>query len=1230
MVDGASKVGEGEGADPLDAVLEWVAQLTPVPHPATTIRPLRELAQGRFEVVRRVGGGGMGVVYEALDRQRDVRVALKTLYHLDAQGIYRLKNEFRALSDVVHPNLVRLYELFVDEDVWFFTMELVEGERFDRWVYAASSEEREAKLRAALGQLVTGVLRIHAAGKLHRDLKPSNVLVQADGKVVILDFGLIADVNAGGTGQTVADEHASGTPAYMAPEQAANLTSNAASDWYAVGVMVFEALAGRLPFVGSTQHVMAQKQLEEAQRLRSIVEDAPPDLDELCAALLRRDPATRPNGEQIAALTAGSRALAPRSGGPRQLLEGREGELRFLRDAFVAAASGQAVVVQVGGESGLGKTTLVTHFLDELRARPGVVVLCGRCYEREVLPYNAFDRLIDDLTRYLRHLPDAEAALLLPRNVGVLAQIFPVLARIQNVSSAPSPSGSDGVDRRRRAFVACADLLAHIRDNRALVLHIDDAQWLDLDSLLLLEHLLSLPEPIAMLLVVTHREVSGSLFPRFVKAAQANTQVVSRALTLAPLLADATRRLVRQLLEGASSAAELVDVIAAESRGSPLFAGELVRHALDRGADTAAPISFEQALSARVEKLGSQARALLDLLVVSGRPTPFEVLQAASATGGDVQRALDDLRAVQLARDAPLQHFECYHDRIRGALRARLSSEAERACHARLTEAWSLRRDADPEVLFEHSKAAGQQEIAGAHAFEAALKAGHNLAFERSANLFQKALALLSASEVARRNVREHLAHALSQSGHWHEAAVMFDEASAAAPDTFGKRQQLLHYSALHYLGSGQSNEGLPRLREVFRAVGVRWPRTRWLALFAAVLHLVWAWFHSARRLPVRLERSTAETLRLEHLLVGASLLPPHDAVRGFYFMAKFSSYALRRGSEGYATVALGMLSALFMGVPWWRARARSLADDVRMRVGAESSEPALASGALSLAAFAYFADGRAQEALALTVRAQELLADSGRAHVYSAWIARTLQAYGQLLLGNVSDAEAVFEQNARLAKESGDTMSMLGADSPLRYLIRDDASGARELVARKLALLSNIPPGGLMHHGVTVERLLCALYEGRGAETLRELKARRDAPMFFDTGMLVACCALQAKPGVDDRATRRVVMRTLRQLKRAPDGAPKQGHIAQLRAALHCRLGEVEAALLELERAENCYLRAGMILHATLMQLRAGELSGGEQGAQRARTAEQGLVELGITRPGAWARMFASGLSRP
>src|SRR5262245_33430893 len=152
----------------------------------------------RFAVLRRLGSGGMGVVYEVVDRTRHEIVALKTLRSARPGNIYRLKREFRSLADIAHRNLVSLYELVVDETHCFFTMDLVRGVHFVEYVNrAADSAVRAERVRHALAQLVDGIAELHRRGRLHRDIKPSNILVTDEGRVVVLDFGLSSQIVAG-------------------------------------------------------------------------------------------------------------------------------------------------------------------------------------------------------------------------------------------------------------------------------------------------------------------------------------------------------------------------------------------------------------------------------------------------------------------------------------------------------------------------------------------------------------------------------------------------------------------------------------------------------------------------------------------------------------------------------------------------------------------------------------------------------------------------------------------------------------------------------------------------------------------------------------------------------------------------------------------------------------------------------------------------------------------------
>ena len=313
------------------------------------------------------GRGGMGVVYEVFDRQRHERMALKTLLHFDADGLYRFKQEFRTLADIVHPNLVHLHELVAGErDEVLFTMELVEGTDFLGYVQGTRRAELRARtevitarsgvqraraasaasadlletsrqgrdsspadfdrLRSAMRQLVAGVRALQAAGKLHRDLKPANVRVTPEGRLVILDFGVATELRRTGRKQGRSMTAIVGTVTYMAPEQA----SGEARRGFRLVQRGRHALRshGGPPAVQRVgdRRAHAEDQPSPGRTADACVQGVPADLNALCMALLAPEPDQRPTADEIlrrlgvtpslrapaAELLDGSEAHAPR------------------------------------------------------------------------------------------------------------------------------------------------------------------------------------------------------------------------------------------------------------------------------------------------------------------------------------------------------------------------------------------------------------------------------------------------------------------------------------------------------------------------------------------------------------------------------------------------------------------------------------------------------------------------------------------------------------------------------------------------------------------------------------------------------------------------------------------------------------------------------------------------------------------------------------------------------
>ncbi|WP_437678122.1 protein kinase domain-containing protein [Sorangium sp. So ce131] len=517
----------------------------------------------RFQIIRRLGAGGFGIVYEALDRERGERVALKTLARVDASALYRFKKEFRALADIAHPSLVRLHDLVGSGGEWFFTMELVRGvdwltyvrrqdtaegaatppsltstappdegvdvdatleEPIARWpaaihVRAADPEARAdlERVRSSLVQVARALQAVHEARLIHRDLKPSNVLVTPEGRAVVLDFGLASRLSHSGQHATDAEQIV-GTPRYMAPEQVRSSAVAPSADWYALGVMLFEALAGKPPYTGTPLQILAEKQRAEPPRLGDVAPWVPDDLASLAEDLLRASPERRPAGPEVIRRLGGAGGLAPASAPPAAALGDRGAPWAALAGALALVREGRPGLVLVQGAAGAGKSALVRAFLDS-KAAEDALVLSGRCHEREQVPFKALDGAIDALSRHLVRLPRPEAAALMPRGAAALARVFPVLARVSAVNGAPRGAvargaADEGEARlRARASAALRDLLGRISDRRPVIVAIDDAQWGDADSAALLAEVMAPPDPAAILLIVACRAEDAGTSP---------------------------------------------------------------------------------------------------------------------------------------------------------------------------------------------------------------------------------------------------------------------------------------------------------------------------------------------------------------------------------------------------------------------------------------------------------------------------------------------------------------------------------------------------------------------------------------------------------------------------------------------------------------------------------------------------------------------------------------------
>ncbi|HEY0554010.1 MAG TPA: serine/threonine-protein kinase, partial [Thermoanaerobaculia bacterium] len=260
-----------------------------------------------FRVLERIGGGGMGIVHRALDLELGREVALKFLHtHRETapRDRLRVRREAQAAAALDHPNIGTVHEVGEHGGRGFIAMTLYAGETLGRRLAARPEGWLPVAEAAAIaGQLASALAAAHAAGVVHRDLKPENVMVLADGRVKLLDFGLAR--HAGLPGLTERGV-AVGTAAFMAPEQLRGEEAGPAADVWGLGVVLYQMLAGRHPFEGERQGMLHSIRFEDFRPLLEARPDAPPALERIVARALAKEPGERWNaGEIVAELQAG-------------------------------------------------------------------------------------------------------------------------------------------------------------------------------------------------------------------------------------------------------------------------------------------------------------------------------------------------------------------------------------------------------------------------------------------------------------------------------------------------------------------------------------------------------------------------------------------------------------------------------------------------------------------------------------------------------------------------------------------------------------------------------------------------------------------------------------------------------------------------------------------------------------------------------------------------------------
>jgi predicted ATPase len=608
-----------------------------------------------YEVLDLLGQGGMGVVYKARQLSLARAVALKFLPEecaRDPAWLARFRREARTASALNHPNICTIYDTGECAGRPFLSMELVEGRTFEDLVGQRRPVEEVARL---LGQAARALAAAHAAGVVHRDIKPANLMLRHDGILKVLDFGLARRLPESAVQRSRLSRIGSdqgfrvGTLLYMSPEQARAQAVDAATDIFSLGLVLYELATGQHPFHADSEvgvlHAIGAEDPLPASRLNP---EVPKELDALAQRMLAKEPRLRPTAVEVEwALTQLAASIAGKAG--RHLADigrrptvGRCQEWAALRAGFEEAAAGRGLLLCVTGEPGLGKTTLVESFLEELAASSQIWALArGRCSER-LAGAEAYLPFLEALDSMLQGEGGAWAAhtmkLLAPTwyvQLAPLAGDDPSLARVLAEARGASQ------ERRKRELGV---FMQEVSRQRPLVVFLDDIHWADPSSVDLLAYLGSKCPGLRVLLVLTYRpsDLLRSQHPFVPVKLELQGRGVCREITLPFLSRNDFDRYLALSFAGHQFPEELGAILHARTEGNPLFMVDLLRYLCDRRAivQDHGHWALVRAMPDLQRELPESVRAMIQRKVDQLSTADRHLLMAASVQGPEFDSAV--------------------------------------------------------------------------------------------------------------------------------------------------------------------------------------------------------------------------------------------------------------------------------------------------------------------------------------------------------------------------------------------------------------------------------------------------------------------------------------------------------------------------------------------------------------------------------------------------------------
>lgn len=757
-----------------------------------------EKIKDRYRLDTVLGQGGMGIVYQAHDEvlKRDVAIKVLSNIGLGTEGRAHLLREAQAVARLNHQNIVSVFDAGEENKMAFVVMELLKGES----LFEQKPETLREIIRVAR-QVCQALDHAHSQGVVHRDLKPENIIRLANGVVKLTDFGLAQSV---ASRMSIARGNIVGTVFYISPEAALGQAVDGRADLYALGVMLYEWLTGRLPYTGDDPlAVISQHLYSPIIPPRTLCSDIPLALDDIVVLLLAKRPQDRPVSAAAVDQLLSLLVLSDQS--PQSVLEpanslgqiirgrmvGRERELADVLAVWKRVTSGDGQVLLVSGEPGIGKTRLVRELLAHA-AVVGGKVFYGECYAEGGKPYSPFAQiLVDELNK------PTQPGLELPE--AILADLITISPELHTVyPDILQNHVGDPLTEQQRLIESMVSWMVDLAGRSPLVLFVDDAHWADSGSLLAIRQLARRARRLRLMIVLTYREVElVENSPLQALLYDLTRERLATRLKLTRLDRDQTKEMLEEMLTPSARVDEkLVDAIYQETEGNPFFIEEVCRALVEEGKlccddafwqvtdlnDIGIPQSIRLTIQSRLSHLPETAQSILKLAAVIGREFDFETLQQASDLDEDALiNVIEVAERAQIINEMPRSKtgattFIFAHALIPSSLRESIIGLRRQRLHRKAALAIETLHPDDFESLAYHFEQAGEGERAIAYYSRATERALSIFANQEAEKYSRSALELTEAS-AERAPLLAFLGEALFRQGQYLRAAEAWNEA---------------------------------------------------------------------------------------------------------------------------------------------------------------------------------------------------------------------------------------------------------------------------------------------------------------------------------------------------------------------------------------------------------------------------------------------------------------------